>query len=56
MKKLKKNPLYLFSPLELASKNGLNLNKTYENIFNHISKNYEEIDVKIHPSCKIVHG
>lgn len=46
------NPLYLFSPVEGVSNYGINLDKTYENIFNYLSHNFREIDIKIHPAFK----
>jgi hypothetical protein len=49
---ISKKPLYLFAPLEQTSNYGLDLNKTYENIFSYMAKNFEEIDVKIHPTLK----
>lgn len=47
-----KKPLYLYAPLEQTSNFGLDLNRTYENIFSYIAKNFDEIDIKIHPTLK----
>lgn len=50
--KKSKNPLYLFAPVEQTSTFGINLNQTYFNFFLHIQNNFNEIDIKIHPSLK----
>ena len=50
--KKSKNPLYLFAPVEQTSTFGIDLNQTYLNFFSYIKNNFNEIDIKIHPTLK----
>lgn len=52
-KKIKrKNPLYLFAPIEQSSSFGINITKSYHNIYSYLKNNYHSIDIKIHPSMR----